>query len=125
VLRSRDYKVGIIKILFVKPTIKFKSIKHIQFEFLCHKEKTTQRTVIHFGSCNYSNTEIFHIRKLYSLLYCKLHTELHVSAVWYHQINLQTFHTSKTPIYYLHKRVYDTWLLAILHYKFAVSLKQG
>jgi hypothetical protein len=42
--------------------------------------KTAQPSVIHFGSCNYTNTERFHIDKLFSLLYCKLYTVLHVSA---------------------------------------------
>jgi hypothetical protein len=88
---------------------------NIQFEFLCHKEKTALRSVIHFGICNYSETERLHIDKLYSLLYCKLYTVLHVSAVRCHQIYLQTFHTSKPPISYSHKRVNDTWILAILH----------
>ena len=66
--------------LFIKMTIKLNKY-NIQFEFLCHKEKTALRSVINFGTCNYSNTERFHIDKLYSLLYLKLYTVLHVSAV--------------------------------------------
>ena len=77
--------------------------------------KTALNSVIHFGSCNYTNMERFHTDKLYSLSYCKLCTVLHVSAVRCHQIYLQSFHTSKTPISDLHKHVYDTWILAILH----------
>jgi len=83
-----------------------------------------KRSVIQFGSCNYTKKERFHIDKLYSLLYCKLYTELHVSAVRCHQIYLQSFNISKTPISYLHKRVYDTWILVILHYMLIIYLKQ-
>ena len=71
--------------------------------------------MIHFGSCNYSKTERFHIDKLYNLLYCKLYTVLHVSAVRCHQIYWQLLHTAKTRISDLHKSVYDTWILAMLH----------
>jgi len=88
------------------------------------KIKTAQRSVIHFGRCNYSQTERFHIDKLQSLLYCKLYTVLHVSPVRCHHIYLQSFRTSKTPISYLHKRVYDKWILAILHYTFTMYLEQ-